>query len=149
MTIDLHERINAMQTQIDDLQYQLSATRRDALHFQAVAQQLQLQLDTRTSAPPPTVDLPALEVAALRKALEAAKTELAAIQVERNQLHALAERNQLHALVQAEQQRTDVERRRAARLAVENAQAQRTIAGLQERCALLYRQLNTRRHNND
>ena len=140
MTIDLHERINALQTQIEDLQYQLGATRRDALHFQTVAQQLQLQLDTRTSAPPPTVDLPALEVAALRNALEAAQAELAAIQVERNQLH---------ALVQAEQQRTDVERRRAARLAVENAQAQRTIAGLQERCALLYRQLNTRRHGND
>ena len=140
MTIDLHERIIALQTQIDDLQYQLSATRRDALHFQTVAQQLQLQLDTRTSAPPPTVDLPALEIAALRNARNAAEAELVAIQ---------AERDQLHALVQAEQQRTDVERRRAARLAVENAQAHRTIAGLQERCALLHRQLNTRRHGND
>ena len=139
MTIDLHERIIALQTQIDDLQYQLNATRRDALHFQTIAQQLQLQLDTRTSAQP-TVDLPALEVAALRNARNAAEAELVAIQ---------GERDQLHALVQAEQQRTDVERRRAARLAIENAQAQRTIAGLQERCALLYRQLNTRRHGND
>jgi len=91
--------------------------------------------------------LAALEIAALCAVIDEAIAVLKIVQNDRDQLHALvqavqAQHNELHALVNDEQARTEIERRRATQLEIENTQ-------LRLKCARLQRQLNTWSHGNE